>query len=73
MNRILEKLGDNHIDPIVFENINPPLGLYTYEGSVYCLRNGYDFDFDDLDSETIDTILNEFEKSNYVINESFQG
>lgn len=73
-NRILEALGNNHTDPCVIESdvIEEDFAVYTYEGDVYVLQDGADFEFSELSEEDQTLAVNKIEAKDYEINASYQ-
>lgn len=70
---IIEKLGTNHTDPIVFNKKVCIVGLYTYRGGVCCLNEGMDFDFDTLTKKEQKEIVAEIEAKRYKVDPTCQG
>jgi hypothetical protein len=75
MDNIIERLGNNHTDAIVFESIEggTPIGVYTFNGKIFCIHSGIDFPFEELDDTIKKSIIEDFKKGNYILNPSFQG
>jgi hypothetical protein len=67
---IINKFGDNHIEAIELLDAveNEPYGLYTYEGEVYILKDGEDFNFDELTLNEKTNIINQISSNRYIIN-----
>lgn len=73
--KILEKLGKDHTDPIGFLGDIPyekVYGLYTYENDVFCFREGSDIPFDELTQEEQTEVMVLFDSGKYEINEALQ-
>jgi hypothetical protein len=72
--KIILELGENHLDPIEFDNVpyNDVYGLYTYKNDVFCLKDGMDMSFDELTINEQKNIVSMFESKKWKINKSLQ-
>ena len=70
---IIDKLGKNHTDSIVFNNQVCIVGLYTYKGEAFCLEGGMDYPFDSLTEQEQKQIAAEISAGHYVVDPSCQG
>lgn len=70
---IIDKLGKNHTDSIVFNNQVCIVGLYTYKGEAFCLEGGMDYPFDSLTNKEKKQIVAEIVAKQYVVDPSCQG
>lgn len=72
---IIEILGDNHTDPIQFNNVNyntEVYGLYTYCNSVYVFKKSVDMSFEDLTLKEQKKIKEMFNSNDWKINKALQ-
>ena len=73
--KVLKVLGDNHTDPIQFDDAKlhtDVYGLYTYRGGVYVFKEGWDIDYKDLSSVEKKTINQRFDSRKWKVNKSLQ-
>lgn len=71
---IISILGDDHTTPAVFNTTTlETSAIYTYENDVFCLKNGWDFPFDDLSPKAQIDILTELKAKAFVFDNTFQG
>ena len=71
---ILQILGSNKTTPAVFIDKLSIGAVYTYKNNVFCLVNGTDIEFDEIESiREQEKILNAIENKRFVFNKSYQG
>lgn len=70
--QIIEILGQNHIKPIQFDEVNGFYGLYTYKSGVYVFKDGEDIDYDDIDDVDKKIILKVVLSKKWKLNKSLQ-
>lgn len=72
--KILQILGKNKTIPAVFIDKLSIGAVYTYRNNVFCLVNGQDIEFDDIESiKEQEKILDALENKRFVFNKSYQG
>lgn len=71
---ILTILGKNHTTPAVFDKeTSEASALYTYKGDVFCLKDGWDFPFDDITETGKSNILSILKAKTFRFDNTFQG
>jgi hypothetical protein len=73
--KIISMLGNNHLDPIQFEETQEQseiYGLYTFEGGVFIFRDNMDINFDDLKEEEQKIVTEMVESKKWIINPTLQ-
>jgi len=75
MKELIEKFGKNHTDPAVVifgDKYVDAYGIYTFKGEVFCINEGMDFPFEDLEKEKQTKIISAIKENKFEINPAFQ-
>ena len=70
---IIKLLKENSLgkSTAVLDNMN--LGLYIWRKDLFVLKDGYDYEWNELSESEQKQVLTEIEKGNYIKNKAFQG
>ena len=71
--KVIEVLGDNHTNPIQFEDAkgyDDPYGLYTYRGDICVIKGGMDIDYVDLSNKDKKNLNTWFDSGRWKVNKS---
>ncbi len=70
-NKIITILKNSGTTPAVLNDQTK--GIYIWKNDVFCLKEGMDIEFDELDESEKTFILSELQAGNYTLEPTFQG